>query len=55
MGVLHVYFPSESTWNQRAPDWAEGLWAQALTEAKKWAADAETLLTVNDTAWVDFN
>lgn len=54
MGVYHVYFPTEATWNRTAPDWARGLWKQARDEAEAWSLAQPYPFDVDSTAWVDF-
>jgi len=37
MGKMHVYFPSEVTWETTAPRWAKGKWQEAMDAAKVWS------------------
>ena len=54
MGIIHVYFPTEETWERDAPAWAQGLWPQAKEDAQQWCAGNNTPFEVNPTAWVQF-
>lgn len=54
MGVSHVYFPTEETWNGTAPEWARGLWKQARDDAETWSLANSVLFNVDPAAWVDF-
>jgi len=42
MGVLTVYFPSQSKWDASAPDWAKNQWERVIP------------LNVEERAWVMF-
>jgi hypothetical protein len=55
MGHLHVYFPTESTWNRTAAIWAEGLWQQARDGAEAWCLSNSVPFTIDDQAWVEFH
>lgn len=55
MGILHVYFPEESTWANNAPDWAVGKWSEARDVAKEWADSQNIPFTIDKAAWVDFH
>lgn len=54
MGRLHVYFPTEATWKQTAPDWAKDLWDQAQREASEWSREQGIRFDIDETAWVEF-
>ena len=54
MGRLHVYFPSESTWESSAPDWAKGKYLLARTAAEDWSSKNDSDFTVDENAWIDW-
>lgn len=54
MGSLHVYFPSEETWERSAPDWAKGMWPDASEAAARWATNNSIPFEVDERAWVSF-
>lgn len=55
MGVNHVYFPMQETWDHKAPAWAQGLWRQAHDDAVAWCLQNSIPFTADAHAWVDFN
>ncbi len=54
MGVLHVYFPTEETWERSAPPWAQSMWACARDSAIQWADDNSIPFDIDHAAWVEF-
>lgn len=54
MGVLHVYFPNEASWNKSAPTWAKGKWSAAKESAELWCSKEGIPITIDDKAWVEF-
>ena len=54
MGVLHVYFPTENTWNANAPEWALGLWTSARDQTMAWCQSKSIPFDIDSTAWVEF-
>ena len=55
MGVLTVYMPTKSKWEQIAPEWAKSHWQRIITDLSAWC-DAEKIpLKYDDNAWASFN
>ena len=54
MGVLTVFFPSQSTWESCAPDWAIHHWAQVKEDLTLWCAQQKIPLVIEEHAWVNF-
>ena len=55
MGKSHVYFPLESTWEQKAPAWAKGKWREAREQAEAWAQSHDIPFSVDEAAGVEFH
>lgn len=57
MGVYHVYFPTQETWLNLAPEWAKPKWTTYLEECKKWCAKNNIPITIveNGTVYEDKN
>ena len=54
MGKLHVFFPTEVTWNKNPPDWAKGKWTESRDAAEMWSKDNNIPFTIDEQAWVEF-
>lgn len=54
MGVLSVDFPTESTRERFAPDWAKGRWGEVGTELKKWCENEGIPFYSEEGAWIQF-
>ena len=52
MGVNHVYFPSQASWERQVPAWALDKREQYLAECEKWCSANRVPLSVTDEAWV---
>jgi hypothetical protein len=50
MGVSSVNCPSETTWRECAPDWAQSLWPDLHRELEDWCAENGTDLYVYHSA-----
>ena len=50
MGIYNVYFPSQSAWLAKAPEWAKQKWETYLEECKKWCVENNNIpiTIVND-------
>jgi len=55
MGKLHVFFPLESQWEAKAPDWAKGKWSEAKEQAETWAKSQGVPFETDQQAWVEFH
>lgn len=54
MGKMHVYFPGEKRWENNAPPWAVGKWAEVRDATKEWADGEQIPFTVDQNALVFF-
>jgi hypothetical protein len=54
MGVLTVFFPTESSWRKTAPDWAIDQWQRVRGDLIEWCAQKDIPLIIEDRAWVFF-
>lgn len=53
MGTPSVDVPSESVWEELAPEWAKDLWPVFLAELREWSASVGVLLFIGETASID--
>jgi O-acetyl-ADP-ribose deacetylase (regulator of RNase III) len=54
MGVLTVYFRTQSTWEASAPDWAKRQWERVRGDLSAWCLEQGIPLQIVDGAWVEF-
>ena len=54
MGVLTVYFPTQSTWEAFAPEWAANQWQRVKDDLSAWCEQQKIPLVIEDHAWVQF-
>ena len=47
MGELAAYLPTQDAWQERAPDWAAGLWPVLHAELKAWCRQNEARLVLD--------
>jgi hypothetical protein len=52
MGVLSVYFPTESAWRHNAPSWARAHWAGIQKQLDQWCRQNKIPLYIDETAHV---
>ena len=52
--VGHVTFPTEETWNETAPPWAEGKWQFLWDSTREWCEERSLPCTSGVTGIVDF-
>ena len=52
MGITSVYFPTESAWQQKAPEWARPYWTKINEQLARWCARQTIPLYVKDDAAV---
>ena len=52
MGVLSVYFPTESAWKAKSPEWAKDQYSELKHELEEWSLKNKAILHVNETAGV---
>jgi len=55
MGVLTVYFPTQSKWETSAPDWARHQWERVREDLAGWCQQEKMPLVIEDHAWVSFD
>ena len=53
MGHLSAYLPTEEVWQEKAPDWAKGLWAELRQQLELWCIENNARLVIDATANVD--
>jgi hypothetical protein len=54
MGVLTVYFPTQSKWQTSAPDWAKQQWERVKGDLSIWCEQKKIPLVIEDHAWAQF-
>jgi hypothetical protein len=47
-----VYFPTDSRWNELAPDWAKERRSEILQALQQWSTSQDIQIVVDDKAWV---
>jgi len=55
MGELHVYFPTQKTWESSAPDWAKPQWERVRNDLIAWCEREKIPVDFEDNAWVTFS
>ena len=54
MGVITVYFPTQSKWESSAPEWARQHWDRIRADLSAWCQQQKMPLVIEDDAWVQF-
>ena len=54
MGILTAYFPTRSTWEASAPDWAKHQWERARDALADWCSQQQIPLVIENHAQVWF-
>jgi hypothetical protein len=55
MGVLTVYFPTQTKWEASAPEWARQHWERVRADLSAWCQQQKMPLVIEDHAWVSFD
>jgi hypothetical protein len=55
MGIVTVYFPTQSTWEATVPDWAKRQWERVRGDLSAWCLEQDIPLQIVDNAWVEFD
>ena len=54
MGVLTVYFPTQSKWEASAPEWAMQQWTRVEHDLSAWCAEQKIPLVIEEHTSVQF-
>jgi hypothetical protein len=55
MGVLTVYFPTQTKWEALAPEWVRHQWQRVREDLAAWCEQQKMPLVIEDHAWVSFD
>ncbi len=54
-GTYQVFFPTKSTWEASAPDWAQHQWERVRDDLTAWCHEQKFPLEIEDHAYVSFD
>jgi len=55
MGILSAYLPTESAWQEKAPDWAKDSYSQLKSELEAWCSENKAKFYIEEDAGVCVN